>query len=278
MKLSSSPFVRHETNLTIEKVERPAIQTLVTEYQGSLPFPGDNFIPDLLSGSDLFRIQTPDLLPAGFFAIQDRNSLTALYLRGAFRHLEREMFEEILTRFSIQRGFIRTFDHHSLPLFLEYQRKCEPQAYQFQLDPATVRPLPRPDIRLKLADRSDLPFLEQMSFLPNSAGYVRRQEAWIARDDSGQSVGIGIIQPHQSFDRYMDIGMFTCPSVRRQGIGRTILLQLIQLVLQSGRIPVAGCYYQNHLSRRTLESAGMTCVGAIFRFYFKRPAESPDRR
>lgn len=68
-----------------------------------------------------------------------------------------------------------------------------------------------------------------------------------------------------SIDDRVEIGMFTDPDLRRQGIGRSILALTAREVLAAGRTPAAGCWWRNWESRHTLEAAGLTCIGTIFR-------------
>ena len=58
--------------------------------------------------------------------------------------------------------------------------------------------------------------------------------------------------------------------VRRPGAApprrrRSILALTAREVLAQGRTPVAGCWWKNWPSRVTLEAAGLTCAGTIFR-------------
>ena len=59
-----------------------------------------------------------------------------------------------------------------------------------------------------------------------------------------------------------------CTSTRRcaaAGVGSSILALTARDVLAQGRTPVAGCWWKNWASRVTLETAGLTCAGTIFR-------------
>ena len=49
------------------------------------------------------------------------------------------------------------------------------------------------------------------------------------------------------------------------GVGSSIQALTARDVLSQGRTPVAGCWWKNWASRVTLETAGMTCAGTIFR-------------
>ena len=52
-------------------------------------------------------------------------------------------------------------------------------------------------------------------------------------------------------------GMFVAELARRQGIGAAIIAYLIERCTKMKLRPVAGCWYYNHNSKKTLEKAGM---------------------
>ena len=77
--------------------------------------------------------------------------------------------------------------------------------------------------------------------------------------------GIAVHVPHALADDVVDIGMYVDPALRRRGVGSSILALTARDVLAQGRTPVAGCWWKNWASRVTLETAGLTCAGTIFR-------------
>ena len=50
--------------------------------------------------------------------------------------------------------------------------------------------------------------------------------------------------------------MITRSDMLRRGIGRSIQLHLADICREHGCTPISGCWYKNHLSRKTIESAG----------------------
>jgi GNAT superfamily N-acetyltransferase len=51
--------------------------------------------------------------------------------------------------------------------------------------------------------------------------------------------------------------MHTIEKFRRQGVGTATIQLLIDECRRRGLRPVAGCWYYNHFSKKTLERAGM---------------------
>lgn len=271
MTEKAQKFIRYEQDILFRPATLSDVEFLIQEHRASLPFAGDNFMPTLAIQGQAYLVVSPfEKAPLGVFVVEDKVHLGLAYIRPPYKYLDRQIMESFLAEFNIHYGFAASFDPHMIPLYLAFMQRCELQAYQFELLNPDLLPKALPQIKLRLADPKDVPYMDEMGFLTNSSAYIRRQEAWIARDDSDHPVGIGIIQPHQSNADYLDIGMFVNPTARNLGIGRSIVIRLMELVTGAGRIPVAGCFHKNFESRRTLESAGMTCIGTIFRISFNK--------
>jgi hypothetical protein len=43
---------------------------------------------------------------------------------------------------------------------------------------------------------------------------------------------------------------------RCKGVGRSIQMHLADITRENGYIPISGCWYYNHNSKKTIESAG----------------------
>ncbi len=271
MQEKAQKFIRYNQTIHFEPAAPEEAGPLIREHQESMAFPGDNFMAALAAEGEPYLVTGPgEKKPLGIFIIKDKVHLGLAYIRPPWKYLDREIMEQFLGEFNIHYGFAASFDHHMIRLFLEFMQRSELQAYQFQLLNPDLLPTALPNIKVRLARPEDIAYMDSMDFLTNSSSYIRRQEAWIARNEQDRPVGIGLIQPHLGSDAYLDLGVFVNPEVRGQGIGRSIVIRLMQVVIKTGRIPTAGCYYKNFESRRTLESAGMTCVGTIFRFSFNK--------
>lgn len=75
------------------------------------------------------------------------------------------------------------------------------------------------------------------------------------RDD--EPVGFGLISRSALYDDVASIGMYTIDRFRANGVGTATIQRLIDECRRFGIRPVAGGWYYNHRSRRTLERAGM---------------------
>ncbi len=82
-------------------------------------------------------------------------------------------------------------------------------------------------------------------------------------------VALGVIERSAMFPGQASIGMFTRESRRQQAIGKSTIVHLRRACHAEGLRPIAGCWYYNNLSRKTLEAAGMTTPTRLLRFEFE---------
>ncbi|MFN8540183.1 MAG: hypothetical protein U0232_22225 [Thermomicrobiales bacterium] len=59
------------------------------------------------------------------------------------------------------------------------------------------------------------------------------------------------------YEATASIGMFVIERFRREGAGTATILCCKEECRRRGFRPIAGCWYYNHRSKRTLEQAGM---------------------
>ncbi len=79
---------------------------------------------------------------------------------------------------------------------------------------------------------------------------------------------MGIIVDNVIMNGCKGTGMFTNPKYRQQGVGRSIILHLKEICNEKGIIPLPGCWYYNHESKKTLESAGYISRTRLLRIEF----------
>jgi GNAT superfamily N-acetyltransferase len=81
-------------------------------------------------------------------------------------------------------------------------------------------------------------------------------------------VGFGVLVPSTLQDAVASIGMFTIAAFRGQGVGMATISLLMDECHKRGIRPVAGCWYFNHGSKRTLERAGMVSRTRLLKIDF----------
>jgi GNAT superfamily N-acetyltransferase len=96
-------------------------------------------------------------------------------------------------------------------------------------------------------------------------------------EEGEELLGCGIIERGVFCKDCASIGMFTNPVHRKKGVARTILIRLKEWTYKNGLVPVAGCWYYNTLSRKSLESAGMIAASKGFEAILKGKEKLPLR-
>ena len=72
------------------------------------------------------------------------------------------------------------------------------------------------------------------------------------------TLGYGVIEKGRLVKNSVSIGMFVNPLFRKMGAAKTILNNLKKWAYDNNLEPLAGCWFYNTLSRKSLEAAGMT--------------------
>jgi GNAT superfamily N-acetyltransferase len=192
------------------------------------------------------------------------DGLSLLTLSPAARQHDRQVAEVVLRESGARTAYVASWDAHHLAVLGAFATGIASQAYQFRLsDPDDLR-APVAGLSLRRATPEDLPWLESTGFQDDYVQYLEGNALSVALLDQGE-VGIAVHVPHVLADAVVDIGMYVDPVLRRRGVGSSILALTARDVLARGRTPVAGCWWKNWASRVTLEAAGLTCAGTIFR-------------
>lgn len=96
---------------------------------------------------------------------------------------------------------------------------------------------------------------------------MKKKELWIAYYDS-ICVGFGLNVKSPLLNDVIEIGMFVNSEKRQKGYGTMIIQWLINYNNSLNKKTVAGCYYYNHQSKKTLERAGMFSNTRLLKIVF----------
>ena len=240
----------------VEPVPFADIATAVREHLAALPSTIDSFLEDHILESNHFRILSGGET-AGFASIHKERLLTQFALAPAYRRFGQPVFAQLRCLELVQAAFVPTCDEFFLAHALDDYRRLAIQAYFF----ATSEDMPPmlPDgHRLSRAEPADLEFIQRESedFFAPIERFVEDGELFLTlRHD--EPVGFGLLDVSALCADVASVGMFTMERYRRQGAGAATIALLIAECRRRGLRPVAGCWYYNHASKRTLERAGM---------------------
>lgn len=218
----------------------------------------DSFLEDHILASNHYLIIVEGE-PAGYFSIRDCSLLTQFHLQKEHLHLGQEIFERVKRQEQVKEALVYTGDECFLSHALEKARKIDFQAYFFKdserpIDPDKVIPA----FRCRPLVTGEAAFVKEKAgdFFDKVEERIENGELF-AGEIGGETVSFGIAEPSRLCGAVASIGMITLPEHRGKGIGRNTILEMKRLCHERGVTPIAGCWYYNHNSKKTLESAGM---------------------
>lgn len=234
------------------------LHEFANEYQPSLISPMESFLEDHILKSEHFLIVI-DENKAGYFSVHNQELLTQFYINKDYRYLGQEIFFKVKKIQNIRYAFVSTGDEFFLSHALDEYKGVEKQAYFFK-DSKVLRQKEKIDnsLSIKVAESCHKDDILKGSgdFFDNIYERILNEEIYIIRKDDSIA-GFGIIEKGILMKGYASIGMYVIEGFRQMGIGRNILLMLKEIVYKNNMKPIAGCWYYNHNSKKTLESAGM---------------------
>lgn len=252
-------------NIRFTLVPLAEIEGDIHRYLTSLPSTIESFTEDHIVQANLYRIVVEERY-AGFTAVHGGSLITQFFLFPAFRREAQEIYRRVKKLENVQAALVTTCDEFFLSHALDEYRLLAKQGYIFALGSAPDTPARSETVTLQTARLSDVDLIRAGSgeFFHDLEAYIEREEIFLAlREET--CVGYGITARSRLCGPVASIGMFVREEYRQQGVGSAILRLLQGVCREDGRRPIAGCWYYNHLSKRTLESAGMVTASRLFR-------------
>lgn len=239
-----------------EAVPFADIDERVRQHLAALPSAIDSYLEEHILAATPYRIVV-DGQVAGYASIHGGSLITQFSLDPPWRHLGQQLFAQVRRLEQVRSAFVPTCDELYLAHALDDYRLLTKQAYFFAVGSNCEAALPD-GISLRLAQPDDIDVIRQESgdFFADSEGHIARQELFITLR-MGEPVGFGLSIRSALYDSVASIGMYTIERHRRTGVGAATFSLLIDECGRHGLRPVAGCWYYNHASKRTLERAGM---------------------
>lgn len=255
--------------IQIEKCEYVIIKDKLVQQIRSLSSPIDSFLEDHIWHSQHYEILC-DSIQIGYFSVFKKSLLTQFYIDPAYRHLSQKIFFQVKRFEYIEKAFVPTCDEFFLSHAIDEHVRMERQAYFFQDgNQEMIREKKLKNFTYQPAKLEDLQFIQAKSgdFFEQLEKRIEQGNIFIGKID-GEPVTFGIIEKSRIYKATASIGLFTLEEHRGQGYGRNIILCLKEECQRQGLEPIAGCWYYNHNSKKTLESAGMYSQTRLLAIYF----------
>ena len=240
-------------------------EPVLRRHLNALPSPVDSFFEDHVRDAQHYRIQIDETV-IGWTAVHKESLITQFGLFSPHRQLGQRAFAQVRKLEQVQNALVPTCDEFYLSHALDHYRLLEKQAYLFRLDPQQARFQTRLALTHRPATPDDVALIVGLSdtFFDDLDRRVRAGQLYLAWRGA-DCVGIGVIEPSVFTPEAASIGMFTAELFRHQGVGAAIIAHLIDVCQERGLRPVAGCWYYNHNSKKTLEKAGMVSQTRLLR-------------
>jgi len=230
------------------------IEGAVRRHLSSLPSAIDSFLEDHILASAHYRIEEAGET-AGFASIHGGSLITQFSLADQYKSYGQRIFAQLRRMEQVRTAFVPTCDEFYLAHALDEYRLLRKQAYFFAEGPAAPAP-GSTSLRSTASDDAELISQESGEFFQTVDDAIAAGKLFVAvrRDEP---VGFGILETSALYDDVASVGMFTIERFRNQGVGTATITLLREECHRRGLRAVAGCWYYNHGSKRTLERAGL---------------------
>lgn len=252
----------------ILKTQKETVSHLRLQYLKSLPEFQDIMLEFLVVDAAYYSLKFNNEL-VGYTIVMTGNIMIEFYLVKEFSENRTLFFQQIIDDLSISSVYCKSFDYPLMKCCLQQNLKYKLRGHLYRNLYPGVEQL-NSQIIARYADDSDMQFLEDQEdevFEPKNrlSEFIESKGILIySKEDS--IVGCGFLtQIHPEFN-YFDIGVWTNPEYRKQGIATQIILHLKDTCLDNGDIPICGCASGNVASQRTLEKCGFSSKHKLIEF------------
>jgi RimJ/RimL family protein N-acetyltransferase len=233
------------------------IREATCQHLAALPSAIDSFLEDHILASNHYRIVVTGE-PAGFASIHEERLITQFTLSEPYRQHGQDLYRELRQLEQVRSAFVPTCDQFFLAHALDDYRRLTKQAYFFATPPGVGEVDATNRYSMRPAAIADADFVRQESgdFFEHLERIIEAEELFVTLQGE-EPVGFGILVESSLYEDVASIGMYTIERFRQTGVGTATIAMLIEECRRRSLRPVAGCWYYNHRSRRTLQRAGM---------------------
>lgn len=227
-------------------------------HANGLCSPFDSYYEAHLLKSEYFQLFI-DGEAAGLTGVFEKQLLTYFAVEPAFRRESQRLFQEAKRLQEVTSAYVYTADELYLAHVLETAKTVNQQAYFFKCEGLNPEP-PQPDedfeIRLAAPSDFELALAHTGDFFDELENQINRGDIFVGTM-KGQIVAYGIIEKSKLINQTASIGMIVLETERLKGYGTKTLRALKRHCESQSLRVIAGCWYYNHQSKKTLEAAGL---------------------
>lgn len=255
--------------ISSRKIDISEVRGELTNHFSKLPSKVDSFYEDHLIESDFYRLFMGED-KAALVAIHKDSMIIMFVVDKEFKMYGQELFYEAKRLSEVTCAYVPTCDEFYLSVALEASKKMEFQAYFFKEIENIVKFTKEEAVfSLEKATKKDIEKIieDTDDFFNPLESHIENGRVYKGMVD-GSSVSYGIIEKSHIFDNIASIGMIVVDSQRQKGYGALTLKSLRNICHQNDITPIAGCWYYNHLSKKTLQNAGFYSDTRMLKLHF----------
>lgn len=260
-------------NLKIRPTPWTTIQDFVQENITKNNIIVDSFLEAHIIESQHYLILKEEE-QVGYFSIFNKTKLVTFFMKPYVSQMSQDIFQKIKKYEQVTHAMLPTSDEYFLSHCIDNYAKLTKQAYfslstdkafkeghfhELEMHPveteADVKALDFVGDFYSNEDKKKI--LEQLDYY----------KVFIVKHEN-QVIGSGIIEYGRVDKRIASIGMFVSEDQRCKGYARSILKHLQRKVESEGYIARSGCWYYNHNSKKSMESAGFYSKTRLLNFEF----------
>ncbi|MBM7845483.1 GNAT family N-acetyltransferase [Herpetosiphon giganteus] len=248
-------------------IDFAVIKPIVVDYYVQLLTHVDSFFEDRLLHAAWYQIML-DQAAIGLAAVHDASMLVHFSLQTGYQQYGQIAFEQAKKLANVQAAFVPTNDQWLLSHALDQHRQLHKQAYFFQANDQALLEA-SPSEQLRLATEVDIGLITEHA--SDLFDQIPQRVAWqqlFCFSINDEIIGFGIIEPSSIYQQVASIGMHINLAYRQQGYGTRLIQVLIRHCQNQQLEPIAGCWYYNHNSKKTLERAGMYSSTRLLKIEF----------
>ena len=265
----------------IKKSNLKEVDLLVKAHAKSLVFPMDSWLEDQLFNSAVYMLIYGRKCIG--YAAQKKQTLQFFHVRKKYFRYAPALMEKVVADNNIERVFVMTQDPLLCALIAEWEYTKEKHACFFS--DSGRKEIPETNAIFRIAGINDISKIRRGTgeyYNEKSGGFSSLEERIAAGtifilEDKHNLLGCGNIEKGRVCLDCASIGMFVNRDFRGQGYAPVILVKLKEWCYQHDLKPVAGCWYYNTLSRKSLEVAGMVATSIGFEAILKGKEKLPLR-
>jgi len=233
------------------------IPDILQSHFDYMAFPMDSYLEDMLEACDIFKIVSQEKI-IGYVGRQE-DIIDFFHVMPSFYQFAPDIFETFIAKFEIKKVEVITQDPLLASLMAEWDYTKEKKACWFideTRHESPINKLKNPIFRIATLLDKDVILKETGDFFDKLEKQINEDTVYIL-EENGEMLGCGIIERGRYFRNNASIGMICLKQHRQKGVASTILWHLKEIVYTEGKAPIAGCWFYNILSRKSLEKAGL---------------------